>query len=77
LSDQLVALGESEEIPFVEADWNTSLPAVNMRLKAILARSLFDTSAFYEVFNPINPIYRRGIEVLNDGTYKSAGVDGR
>ena len=48
-----------------------------MRLKAILARSLFDTSAFYEVFNPINPIYRRGIEVLNDGTYKSAGVDGR
>ena len=46
-----------------------------MRLKAILARTLFDTTAFYEVFNPINPIYQRGIEVLRDGTYKKSGIE--
>ena len=77
LLDGLIALGESEEVPFVEADWNTSLPAIEKRLKAILARTLFDTSAFYEVFNPINPIYQRGIAVLRDGTYKASGMGNR
>ena len=77
LLDGLVALGESEEVAFVEADWNTSLPAIEKRLKAILARTLFDTSAFYEVFNPINPIYQRGINVLRDGTYKASGMGNR
>ena len=77
LLDGLIALGEAEDITFVEEDWNTSLAAIELRLKAILARNLFDTAAFYEVFNPINPIYRRGIEVLNDGTYRDANIDGR
>ena len=77
LLDGLVAMGESEEVPFVEDDWNTSLRAIEMRLKAILARTLFDTTAFYEVFNPINPIYNRGVEVLRDGTYKESGVHHR
>ena len=77
LLDGLVSLGESEEVAFVEEDWNTSLPAIELRLKAILARTLFDTTAFYEVFNPINPIYNRGIEVLRDGTYKASGVTHR
>jgi carboxyl-terminal processing protease len=77
LLDGIIALGESEEVPFVEEDWNTSLRAVEMRLKAILARTLFDTTAFYEVFNPINPIFNRGIEVLNDGTYKKSGMNHR
>jgi len=77
LLDGLVALGKSEEVAFVEEDWNTSLPAIELRLKAILARTLFDTTAFYEVFNPINPIYNRGIEVLRDGTYKASGVTHR
>lgn len=77
LLDRLVALGEAEDIPFVEADWTTSLPAIQIRLKAILGRNLFDTASFYEVFNPINPIYRRGVEVLRDGTYKEAGIGGR
>lgn len=77
LLDKLVALGEAEDIPFVAEDWNTSLPAITLRLKAILARNLFDTAAFYEVFNPINPIYQRGIEVLNDGTYKASGIGNR
>ena len=77
LLDGIVALGESEEVAFVEEDWNTSLPAIELRLKAILARTLFDTTAFYEVFNPINPIYNRGLEVLRDGTYKASGVTHR
>lgn len=77
LLDGLIALGEAEDIPHVSEDWETSMAAIELRLKAILARTLFDSSAFYEVFNPINPIYRRGIGVLEDGTYKSSGVNNR
>ncbi len=77
LLDKLVALGEAEDIPFVEEDWNTSLPAIALRLKAILGRNMFDTATFYEVFNPINPVYRKGIDVLKDGTYKESGVGNR
>jgi carboxyl-terminal processing protease len=77
LLDNLIALGEAEEIPFAEEDWNTSLPATTLRLKAIMGRSLFDAGMFYEVFNPINPIFRRGLEVLKDGTYKDSGIGSR
>ena len=77
LLDKLIALGEAEDIAFVEEDWNTSLPAISLRLKAILGRNMFETATFYEVFNPINPVYRRGIEVLKDGTYKDSGIGNR
>ncbi|MDA9863468.1 S41 family peptidase [Flavobacteriales bacterium] len=77
LLDKLIALGEAEDIAFVEEDWNTSLPAISLRLKAILGRNMFETATFYEVFNPINPVYRRGIEVLRDGTYKDSGIGNR
>ena len=77
LLDGLVALGETEDIPFVQEDWDTSLPAIKLRLKAIMGRSLFDAGTFYEVFNPINPIFRRGLEVLKDGTYKDSGIGNR
>ena len=77
LLEGLIALGESEDVSFVEDDWNTSLRAIELRLKAILARTLFDTTAFYEVFNPINPIFNRGIDVLNDGTYRKSGMNHR
>lgn len=69
LLDGFVALGEEEEISFVEEDWATSESAIVLRIKALLARSLFDPAAFYEVLNPINPTYRRGIEVLRNGQY--------
>ncbi len=72
--DGFIASGVDDEVEFVEEDWNTSEYAILLRLKALLARSLFDAPAFYEVLNPINPIYRRGIDVLRNGTYGSHGL---
>ena len=40
------------------------------RIKALIARNLFGTSAFYEVINPILPTYQKAIEVMNDGTFE-------
>jgi len=73
--DGFIAMGEEDEVPFVEEDWATSEEAILLRLKALMARSLFDSPAFYEVLNPINPIYRRGIDVLRDGTYGEHGLE--
>lgn len=35
-------------------------------VKALIGRDLFDSSAYYQIANPLNPIYIRAIEVIND-----------
>lgn len=35
-------------------------------VKALIGRDLFDSSAYYRIANPLNPIYRRAIEIIND-----------
>jgi hypothetical protein len=39
------------------------------RVKALIARNLWDNSAYYEVFNPYWPTYQSAIEVLEQGNY--------
>ena len=35
-------------------------------VKALIGRDLFDSSAYYQIANPLNPIYLRAVEVIND-----------
>lgn len=35
-------------------------------VKALIGRDLFDSSVYYQIANPLNPIYLRAVEVIND-----------
>jgi carboxyl-terminal processing protease len=63
------AAREDEEIDWSEEEFNTSRKMIEGRLKALIARNLWDYSAYYEVFNPYWGTYIKAIEILKENDY--------
>ncbi|MBK6830627.1 MAG: PDZ domain-containing protein [Flavobacteriales bacterium] len=50
---------------------------IALRLKALIARDLWDTSAYWQVINADNPVdrsFQRALEVLEDDTFQRLGM---
>ncbi len=62
---------EDEEIDWNDDDYSTSENMIKGRLKALIARNLWDYSAYYEVFNPYWPAYTKALELLEEDRYES------
>lgn len=60
---------ESEEIEWNDEEYATSEKMITGRLKALIARNLWDYSAYFEVFNPIWPAYQTALEILEEDNY--------
>jgi len=67
--DDIIAEAEKEEIKYNEEQFNTSKKAIELRVKALMARNIFDNSAFYQVINELNPAYKKAIELITDGSF--------
>jgi len=50
--------------------------AITVRLKALIAQNMWGFSEFYEVFNELNPIYLKGVEILQDNSYDKIKLEG-
>lgn len=64
--ENLIAYAELEGLPFVEDDWNRSHEFISLLFKAYVARDLWDSSRFYEIFNATDPIYRKAVQILEN-----------
>ena len=51
---QLIKMGESSEIPFIENDFAISKPLIKNRVKSFIARSLWNNDGWYPVANEYN-----------------------
>jgi carboxyl-terminal processing protease len=60
---------EDEEIDWNEEDFSRSYGMISGRLKALIARNLWDYSAYYQVFNPYWNTYNKAIEILSENDY--------
>jgi carboxyl-terminal processing protease len=60
---------EDDEIDWNEEQFNQSKEMIEGRLKAIIARNLWDYSAYYQVFNPYWNTYNKAIEILKEDGY--------
>ncbi|MBP6643906.1 MAG: hypothetical protein KA186_12495, partial [Flavobacteriales bacterium] len=50
---------------------------ISLRLKALIARDLWDTSAYWEVINADNPVdrsFQKALEALTDGSFQRFGM---
>ncbi|MCM1151924.1 MAG: S41 family peptidase [Alistipes sp.] len=64
---ELTALGEQRGIAFVEEDFARSAPRMRVQLKALIARRLFGTGAYYRIVNPLSgEAYSRAVALLRD-----------
>lgn len=66
LLDQLIAEGKSLKIDYKDEDFQNALPLIKLQLKALLARDLWDMSEYYQIINDINPVVKKGIELLEE-----------
>ena len=64
--DSIAALGEREGVKPDSAQLAISRPAIELIVKGLIGRDLFEQSIYYRVVNPIDPIYRRALEIIND-----------
>ncbi|MDA0728666.1 MAG: S41 family peptidase [Bacteroidetes bacterium] len=64
----------AEGVEIMEDEWSTSLPAIELRLKAFYGRNIYNSRTFYRVIGGLNESLQTAIRVLNDGTFKEMNL---
>ncbi|MEZ4790875.1 MAG: S41 family peptidase [Flavobacteriales bacterium] len=66
-----------EEVEFNAEGWERSKELIELRLKALIARDLWDTSAYWQVINAVNPVdrsFQKAVEALSNDTFQRLGM---
>lgn len=67
MMDDIVKLGEADSVKLDPAQLERSRPMIETIVKGVIARDLFDTSAYFRVVNPqLSPVYREALGLIND-----------
>jgi len=66
LSSSLVSYAEEEGLDYNEEQFGLSEDKINLLLKAYIARDLWDSTEFYQIFNKSNKSLDKAIEILED-----------
>jgi carboxyl-terminal processing protease len=69
MHSELLSQAEKEEIVFNEEEYQRSKYAIELRIKALIGRNLFENGDFYRIINDMNPAFKKGLEILKDGTF--------
>ncbi len=75
--DELVAAAKADGVEPDPDGLARSRPLIALRLKALLARDLWDTSAYWQVINADNPVdssFRKALEALQGDMYERMGM---
>jgi len=69
---QFTDFAAEEGLALNEQDFNKSKVSLTVSLKALIARDLWGSSEYFEIFNQLDPIYNQALKVmLNDKLYQS------
>lgn len=67
LVDDIIAEGKKQKVePKDEDEKKHTLPYLKAQLKALIARDIFDESAYFEIMNPYNHTYIEGLKVIKE-----------
>ena len=70
VSDEMIArlkqIAVGESVEWDEEQFSTSRELILLQIKALMARDLYDTSAFFRIINEENEIFREGLKILAD-----------
>lgn len=65
LLQELIQLGEQEQIKYEEAEFGRSKELIALQIKALIARDLFDMAQYFQIINEDNPSYLKALEIIN------------
>jgi carboxyl-terminal processing protease len=75
--ESMVAQAEKEGVAQDAEGFARSRELIALRLKALIARDLWNTSAYWQVINASNPVdrsFQRALEALSDNTFQRMGM---
>lgn len=61
--------------PDSSENYTKSIPVIQNQLKALLAQSLWNSSAYYQISNEQNLIYQRALSAFTDGSFQKYGIE--
>ena len=63
---ELKKLGDADSVKYDEEQAARSQKLIAQQLKALIARDLFDTGAYFMVMNPSDPTFIKALEIINN-----------
>lgn len=63
---KLIEEGKSEKVEFKEDQYLKAKPYITSQIKALMARDLYDTAAYFQIMNEENDIFKKGLEIIKD-----------
>lgn len=66
MTSKLRKLASEEKIEWNEAQFTSSRPLIFEQLKALIARDLYDSSAFFRIINEESDIFKEGLKIISD-----------
>ncbi|HLW09142.1 MAG TPA: S41 family peptidase [Fermentimonas sp.] len=66
LEEKLKYIAKEVELEWNEEEYNLSRDLIAVQLKALIARDLYDSSAFFRVINEENDIFLEGLKIILD-----------
>ena len=74
--DEFYALAAKKEVAKDEKGIVTSNTLINVQLRALIARDLWNTSAYFEVINDVNNIYQKALQSFSDNSFAKMKIAG-
>ena len=62
----LLKMGEAEKVKYDEEQYQKSRNLIALQVKALVARDMFDTAAYFRIMNPENPSFVKAMEIIHD-----------
>jgi carboxyl-terminal processing protease len=66
LENKLKSIADEVDVEWNDEEYSKSKDLIFIQLKALIARDLYDSSAFYRIINEENDIYIEGLKVILD-----------
>lgn len=70
-----IDFGEKKKVLMVEEDYLSSERIIKLQLKALLARNLYNSSAYFEIINELNDSYLEALNVIQSDIYEKAKLE--
>lgn len=77
MMEQFVSQAKEAGVEPDEAQLATSRQAIELVLKGLIGRDLFETATYYRVTNPLNPVYAEAVRIINDPKIYNALLEGK
>ncbi len=76
MMSRLRSIAEEVEIKWDDEEFEQSRHLISVQLTALIARDLYDSSAFYHIINDENDIYREGLKIITDSERYDSLLEG-